>query len=106
MKFCKVVEPLIRRFENVPRPLLVMLPALSKVAKRLVEEAVVEKKLVVVALVPVALTKVKFCSVLDPVAKRLVVVANVVSKLESVVRPEFLLKMKLEFPANTPPSLN
>ena len=41
------------------------------VKKRFVVEAVVEKKLVVVALVPVALTKVKFCNVDEPVTKRL-----------------------------------
>ena len=39
-------------------------------AKRFVEEAVVEKNEVVVAAVPVALRKVKFWSVDDPVAKR------------------------------------
>ena len=38
----------------------VALPALRTVAKRLVEEAVELKKLVVVAEEPVALTKVKF----------------------------------------------
>ena len=38
----------------------VISPVLSEVEKRLVLEAVVEKKLVVVAEVPVALTKVKF----------------------------------------------
>jgi hypothetical protein len=41
------------------------------VAKRFVEEAVVAKKLVVVAEVPVALMKVKFWRVLEPVSKRL-----------------------------------
>lgn len=39
--------------------------------KRLVEDAVVEKKLVVVALVPVAFRKVKFCKVDEPVTRRL-----------------------------------
>ena len=37
---------------------------------RLVEEAVVAKKLVVVASVPVALTKVKFCRVVEPTTRR------------------------------------
>ena len=54
-----------------------MLPKLPTVAKRFVDDAVVLKKLVVVAADPVALMKVKFWSVLDPVAKRLVVVAKV-----------------------------
>src|ERR1019366_844769 len=56
----------------------VMLPVRLPVAvvkKRLVVEALVAKKLVVVAEVPVALTKVKFCRVVDDVTKRLVVVA-------------------------------
>ena len=39
------------------------------------EDAVVEKRLVVVAEVPVALTKVKFWRVVEAVTKRLVVVA-------------------------------
>ena len=38
--------------------------------KRLVEEAVVLKKLVEVALVPVAVLKVNFCRVLEPMTKR------------------------------------
>ena len=42
----------------------------------MVELAVVEKKLVVVALLPVALMKVKFWRVDEPVAKKLVVVAK------------------------------
>ena len=41
-------------------------PVESVVEKRLVELAVVAKKFVVVAEVPVALTKVKFWRVLDP----------------------------------------
>ena len=45
--------------------------------KRLVELAVVEKKLVVVALVPVAFTKVKFCKVVEAVAKILAKVPRV-----------------------------
>jgi len=50
------------------------------VANRLVELAVVEKKLVVVALVPVALTKVKFCKVDEPVARMLADVRRDVMK--------------------------
>lgn len=44
------------------------------VENRFVEEAVVEKKFVVVAEVPVAFTKVKFWRVEDPSAKRFVLV--------------------------------
>ena len=47
-----------------PKPLI-------EVPNRFVEEAVVAKKLVVVALVPVALTKVKFCRVDEPVRRML-----------------------------------
>jgi hypothetical protein len=46
---------------------------LRVVAKRLVEEAVVAKKLVVVAEVPVAFEKVKLWRVVEPIAVRLVV---------------------------------
>ena len=53
-------------------------PILPAVAKRLVELAVVEKKLVVVALVPVAFTKVKFWRVVEAVAKILAKVPRVV----------------------------
>ena len=53
VKFCRVDEPLMRRLVKVPRPLLVIFPALRSVAKRLVELAVVPKKLVLVALVEV-----------------------------------------------------
>jgi hypothetical protein len=38
--------------------------------KRFDEEAVVLKKLVVVALVPVAFTKVKFCKVVEPTTNK------------------------------------
>ena len=53
----------------------ILLPAFKIVAKRLVEEAVELKKLVVVAAEPVALMKVKFCKVDEPVARKLVVEA-------------------------------
>ncbi len=46
-------------------------PTLRSEEKRFVEDAVVEKKLVVVAEVPVAFTKVKFCIDTVPVAVRL-----------------------------------
>ena len=38
--------------------------------KRLVDEAVVEKRLVVVAEVPVAFWKVKFCKVVEPITNK------------------------------------
>lgn len=52
-------------------------PTLPFVEKRLVEEAVVAKKLVVVAAEPVAFINVKFCRVVEPVC----------SAVEKVVRP-------------------
>jgi len=48
----------------------VSVPMFAAVAKRFVEEAVVAKKLVVVAEVPVALRKVKFWRVEEPVTRR------------------------------------
>ena len=44
---------------------------LKRAVKRLVDEAVVLKELVVVALVPVAFTKVKFWRVVEPTTRRL-----------------------------------
>ena len=49
VKFWRVEEPLASRVPKVPRPVEVRLPPLAELKKRLVEEAVVEKKLVVVA---------------------------------------------------------
>ena len=49
VKFCKVVEPKTSRLANVPRPLDVRLPPMPVVKKRLVVDAVVENRLVVVA---------------------------------------------------------
>ena len=57
VKFWRVEEPVERRLAKVPRPVEVKCPPLAVVKKRLVEEAVVEKKLVVVAEVPLALPK-------------------------------------------------
>jgi hypothetical protein len=51
-------------------------PVESVVAKRLVEEAVVVKLFVVVALVPVAFTKVKFWRVEEPLTRRLAIVES------------------------------
>jgi hypothetical protein len=50
VKFCNVVDPRVRMLAKVPRPELVKLPPLACVKKRLVEDAVVEKRLVDVAL--------------------------------------------------------
>ena len=63
-------------------------PKEAAVAKRLVDEATVAKSVVVVALVVVALIPVKFCSVVDPVRRR----------LERVVRPAVavMVPVKLE----------
>ncbi len=53
VKFCRVEDPFARIFAPVTRPVEVMLPALIAVAERFVEEAVVAKKFVEVALVVV-----------------------------------------------------
>jgi len=82
----EIVWPLIKPEVMAPvvsEPEEVMLPTLRVVAERLVEEAVVAKKLVVVAEVPVAFTKVKFWRVVEEVTMRLVVVA-----WPAMVRPE------------------
>ena len=120
VKFCKVVEPLESKVEKVPRPVEVTLPALMAVAKRLVLEAVVEKRLVVVAFVPVALPKRK-SAMFALVEKRLVeeavpekrevVVAEVVVEFVRIIFVKVassvvLLKTKPESPPNDPPSLN
>ena len=55
VRFCKVVEPLSRRFAKVPSPVEVKWPPFPVVKRRLVLDAVVLKKLVVVALVVVDL---------------------------------------------------
>ena len=64
--------------------------------KRLVDEAVVEKKLVVVAEEPVAFKKVKFWRVEDPVTRRLVVVAAVKVALPTVKSLAVLSQRKFE----------
>lgn len=69
VKFCSVVDPVRRRLEKVPKP-SVREPIFAEVENRFVEEAVVEKKLVVVAADPVAFTKVKFWRVEEPVRRR------------------------------------
>ena len=100
-----VFEPKLRAPPPVMAP-AVMLPVLSEVEKRLVLEAVVAKKLVVVAEVPVALMKVKFCKVEDPVARKLVVVEKVKREETPVRRPVAFWKVRLPDAPNDPPSLN
>ena len=81
---------------------------LPEVAKRLVLDAVVAKKLVVVAEVPVAVVKVKFWRVEDPVTKRepFAAESNLTSSLARevvAVAPEALIKTWLvEVPSLTP----
>jgi hypothetical protein len=70
VKFWRVDEPLTLRFANVPRPVDVKSPPLPVVKKRLVVDAVVAKRLVVVALDDVELTAVKFCKVVEPTTNR------------------------------------
>ena len=60
VKFWRVEEALSKRLEKVAEP------DDKTAAERLLEEAVVEKKLVVVAEVPVAFLKVKFWRVEEP----------------------------------------
>ena len=98
MKFCKVDEPLARRLASVARP-PVRFPVLSDVEKRFVEEATLEKKLVEVEFVVVDCSAVKFCSVDDPVARKLVVEAYVVSSEVTVRSLVFGLKVKPASPA-------
>jgi len=71
---------------------VVRVPILALAEKRLVDDAVVEKKLVVVALVPVALRKVKFCRVDEPFDKRL---AKVPSPVDVKLPPFPVLKKML-----------
>ena len=61
-------------------PLTVRLERLPDVPKRLVEEAVVEKKLVEVAEVEVELIAVKFCRVVEPVARMFAAVRSEFTK--------------------------
>lgn len=75
VKFWRVVEPVINRLVKVPRPVEVKLPPEPVVKKRFVELAVVEKKLVVVAEVPVAEVKVKL--VKEPVGPLTVALVRV-----------------------------
>lgn len=66
VKFWRVLEPVTRRLARLPSPLMKVLPKVAKVPKRFVEDAVVAKKLVVVALVLVEFNAVKFWRVEEP----------------------------------------
>ena len=68
VKFWRVDDPYESKVAPVTLP-SVALPAFKTVAKRLVELAVVLKKLVVVAALPVALMKVKFWRVEEEYAR-------------------------------------
>ncbi len=92
VKFCKVDEALMSRLLAVRVPVRVSLPPLLVVKKKFEVEAFVEKKLVVVALVPVALTKVKFCKVVEALAKKLFAVTRAV---EVRLPPEAVVKNRL-----------
>jgi len=71
-----------------------------EVKKRLVVEALVAKKFVVVALVPVAFTKVKFWRVVEPVERRLASVTRPLSFTEnSVVEALFATSNAFSDPA-------
>jgi hypothetical protein len=92
VKFWRVVEPVRRRFESVVNPPVavsvpvklavddmfcpLIKPEVIAVAKRFVVEAKVEKNVVEVALVVVALTPVKFWRVVDADTKRLPITSN------------------------------
>ena len=64
VKFWRVDEALTKRLTKVAEP------AEREAENRLVEEAVVLKRLVVVAFVPVALVKVNFCKVVEPTTNK------------------------------------
>ena len=66
VKFWNVEEAVVRRFANVPKPVDVRFPPLAPVKKKFVEEAVVEKKLVVVAEVVVEFVNLAVEGVVEP----------------------------------------
>ena len=77
-----MVPEVIAPVERVP--LEVMLPVLREVEKRLVDDAVVAKRLVEVALVEVDWRAVKFWRVVEPMTKR----SPTPLKLEVAVEPK------------------
>ncbi len=87
VKFCSVDDPYESKFEALIEP-LVMLPVLREVEKRLVDEAVPAKKLVLVELVVVDCKAVKFWRVEEPVARILAAVRSELMKPLVAVREE------------------
>ena len=87
VKFWRVEEPFTRRLARVPRPLMNVVPKFAAVANIFVELAVVAKRLVVVALVPVAFVKLKLPRMPVP---RLKFVPNRFV-LDAVVEKKFVL---------------
>jgi hypothetical protein len=65
VKFWRVDDEFALKLEKVPRPEEVICPPIAVEKKRLVEEAVVLKKLVEVAEVEVEFEAVKFCKVVE-----------------------------------------
>lgn len=86
VKFCKVLEPFTRRVAKVAAPVLRL------EEKRLVDEAVPEKKLVEVEFDEVELRAVKFCSVDEELASMFRKVPNPV---EVKLPPEPVVKKRL-----------
>ena len=87
VKFCSVDDPLERMLEALIEP-LVMLPVLSDVEKRFVDDAVVANCVVEVEFVVVELRPVKFCSVDEPDTSRLPAVSRDVMKPLVALRVE------------------
>ena len=85
VKFCSVDDPLERRLAALIAP-PVMLPVLSDVEKRFVDDEVLAKKLVLVELVVVDCSPVKFWSVDEPVARMLAAVSRELMKPLVAVR--------------------
>jgi len=83
VKFWRVVEPVRRRFDADKRPVSESAPPFAPVKKRFVLDAVVAKRLVVVAFVVVELSPVKFWRVEEPVTRR----------FESVERPPVAVRV-------------
>ena len=113
VKFWRVEEPVVERLEKLPVPEVVKL-----VAVRLVKAAVVEKRFVVVAAVPVALLNVKSWNVEEPVTRRLppnlvlpttsrilpvVVVAVVPNRTTSDVSFSTIARLSVEVPKGLVP---
>ena len=85
VKFWKVDDAVARRLVVVRVPVRVRFPPVPIVKNEFVEDAVVEKKLVVVAEVPVALVKVKFWRVVDEVVRMFDAVRRPSSVTERIV---------------------